>query len=243
MIIDNKLDYKIMFNACSNEMAFTDFITGKIIDVNESWIRATGYDRQTSIGKTALELQLWADPEDRTKCLAEILKKGKFVGLETKLVMKSVQVPYLISGELVEMEQIKYILWEFQNNSEQTKINDALIKNEETVKLLLSESENSRKILLSILEDEKLAREAFQHSESQFRELWESTIEGIVIHDQGIILQVNNALCQIFGYQREMAIGKSLFDFISNDNESFIREHLASGLKDRFETEVIHKTG
>ena len=60
------IDYAIIFNVASNGMAFTEADTGRIVDVNEAWIRATGIARQDAIGRTALALGLWADSAERT---------------------------------------------------------------------------------------------------------------------------------------------------------------------------------
>jgi len=51
------------------------------------------------------------------------------------------------------------------------------------------------------LTERKQAEIALKASESQFRELWESTVEGIAIHDKGMILEVNEAMCQMFGVE------------------------------------------
>src|SRR5688572_19241525 len=37
-------------------------------------------------------------------------------------------------------------------------------------------------------------------SEERFRQLWEATVEGIAIHDQGVFLEINPALSHMFGY-------------------------------------------
>ena len=53
------LDYRIIFDAASDGMAFTEADSGKIVDVNAAWLTATGFVREKVIGKTALELGLW----------------------------------------------------------------------------------------------------------------------------------------------------------------------------------------
>ncbi|MCK4965983.1 PAS domain S-box protein, partial [bacterium] len=54
---------------------------------------------------------------------------------------------------------------------------------------------------LEIIEREcKKAREALEESEERFRRLSEATFEGIVIHEEGIILDVNKTFAEMFGY-------------------------------------------
>ncbi|MDP6635430.1 MAG: PAS domain S-box protein [Phycisphaerae bacterium] len=51
---------------------------GRLLEVNEGFERITGYSRDEAIGKTSLELNLWARPEDR-EGLASILRGNQSV--------------------------------------------------------------------------------------------------------------------------------------------------------------------
>ena len=89
----------------------------------------------------------------------------------------------------------------------------------------------------------KRAEDALRESESQFHELWEATVEGITILDKGIIVEANNAMCQIFGYTREYVIGKSLLEFTPPEMHDRIRERIALGIEGRFETPALRSDG
>jgi len=54
---------------------------------------------------------------------------------------------------------------------------------------------------------------------------------------------VNEAMCQLFGYPREQAIGKSLLEFAPIEMHDRIRERLASGIEGRFETPALRADG
>src|SRR5688572_10384624 len=53
------------FNLSPLPMSLISLKGGKIIDVNDSFLKATGYSRQEVIGKTAVELKLWVKEKDR----------------------------------------------------------------------------------------------------------------------------------------------------------------------------------
>jgi PAS domain S-box-containing protein len=91
--------------------------------------------------------------------------------------------------------------------------------------------------------ERKQADEAVRASEGQFRDLWGATVEGIVILDKGIIIEVNDAMCRMFGYTREYSIGKSLLEFAPPEMCDRIRERIASGIEGRFETPAIRADG
>jgi len=93
------------------------------------------------------------------------------------------------------------------------------------------------------LTERKQAETALKASESQFRELWESTVEGIAIHDKGILLEVNEAMCQMFGVERVHAVGKSLLDFAPIELRDILRKHIDSDEEGRFETTALRPNG
>ena len=58
--------------------------------------------------------------------------------------------------------------------------------------------------------DRKLAEATLQESEAHFRQIWEITSDALVLSDaEGIVLDVNPAYLQLYGYTREQIIGQS----------------------------------
>jgi two-component system, cell cycle sensor histidine kinase and response regulator CckA len=58
------------------------------------------------------------------------------------------------------------------------------------------------------------AEEEIRRSEERFRNLFEATLEGIAIVKGGLVLEVNQALLSIFGYQAAELIGRPLTDLL-----------------------------
>jgi PAS domain S-box-containing protein len=61
----------------------------RFVDVNDSFIKTSGYSRDEIIGHTPEELHLYADPEDRDKMLKSLLEKGIIENYEFKTRNKS----------------------------------------------------------------------------------------------------------------------------------------------------------
>jgi two-component system cell cycle sensor histidine kinase/response regulator CckA len=59
-----------------------------------------------------------------------------------------------------------------------------------------------------------LAESQIRRSEERFRNLFEATLEGIAIVKGGVILEVNQALLAIFGYEAAELIGRELSDLL-----------------------------
>jgi len=124
------IDYAIIFNVASNGMAFTEADTGRIVDVNEAWIRATGIARQDAIGKTALALGLWADSAERSAVIDELTRRGRTLDYPVDLRLKSEIRPHLISGQIIPMAGRPHILWEFRDIT-QSRRDEAILRESE----------------------------------------------------------------------------------------------------------------
>lgn len=88
---------------------------GRCLDVNDAFLRYTGYTRDEIIGRTTHELNLWADPDDRHKMVQQLTRDDAVHGLEMAYRQKSGQIgrglfyaePITIDGEpcLISMVQ------------------------------------------------------------------------------------------------------------------------------------------
>jgi PAS domain S-box-containing protein len=68
-------------------------------------------------------------------------------------------------------------------------------------------------------------RAEIQESEERFRRLSNATMEGIVIHDQGLVLDANQALATMFGYESpEELIGTNVYETLVTETVDGVRE-------------------
>jgi PAS domain S-box-containing protein len=80
-------------------------------------------------------------------------------------------------------------------------------------------------------------------SEERFRQLWEATVEGIAIHDQGVFLEINPALSNMFGYLPREVIGKSMFEFIGAEASEIVRQKMKDGVTEPYEVPTYKADG
>ncbi len=64
------------FEASPLALTITSLKTGRLLEVNETFTRLSGYTREEAAGRTTLELGLWAEPEDRTAELSTLAQSG-----------------------------------------------------------------------------------------------------------------------------------------------------------------------
>jgi two-component system sporulation sensor kinase A len=80
-------------------------------------------------------------------------------------------------------------------------------------------------------------------SEEKFRRLAEAATEGVAITLQGKILEVNQALARLFGYEPEEMIGRSAMEFCSPESLPDLTRMVLSNQQDPYEGVGIRKDG
>jgi PAS domain S-box-containing protein len=84
---------------------------GVYIDVNQGFGRLTGYSRQEVIGKSSLDLNIWADPADRARLVKGLLEKGGVDNLEAHFQRKNGNIGTgLMSARVIIVQGEKCIL-------------------------------------------------------------------------------------------------------------------------------------
>jgi PAS domain S-box-containing protein len=111
------------FNATPEPITIATASEGRYIDVNESFLRITGYRREEVIGRTSLEIRFWENTEDRDKLLEALTKQGSVRDLEINFLTKSgARRIGQDSAEFVEVGGKKCILAIFRDITEQKQL-------------------------------------------------------------------------------------------------------------------------
>lgn len=106
--------------------------TGKSLDVNDAYLRITGYSRDEMIGHTAYELNLFVDQEARDIWMKELREKGGVYDVEAKFRCKSNETKdVLASIEIVEIDGEKMGLVVAHDITERKNTEAALKESEE----------------------------------------------------------------------------------------------------------------
>jgi len=90
---------------------------------------------------------------------------------------------------------------------------------------------------------QKEAEEALRESEERLHTLADSAFEGLVITDEGVILEVNRALIEMFGYEASDVVGRSVLEFVAPEHRAQVRQKIASGSEEPYEILGISKDG
>jgi PAS domain S-box-containing protein len=139
-------------------------------------------------------------------------------------------------GRRPELNSINLKLPYFMAKRYKEKTKDELIAEVASLRRRIDELESDEA-------DHRITEEALRNSEESFRRLSDAAFEGIVIHDRGIILEVNNSLQRMLGYEPSEAIGKHVLDFTAPDSKDIVIKTLSSELENPYEATLLKKDG
>lgn len=110
-LLQSEKKFETIFKNVPALLAITVLADGTLIEVNEAFLRTTGYTREEVIGHTTLELGIWADPNNRDTIRNILTSDGSVQDMEMRFRTKDDRVfTGLLSAEIIELENEKYTL-------------------------------------------------------------------------------------------------------------------------------------
>ncbi|MBN3896969.1 MAG: PAS domain S-box protein, partial [Nostoc sp. NOS(2021)] len=99
------------FSCSPDSITISTLQEGRFIEVNDSFVKLSGYQRDQVIGKTSFELNLWVHDRDRLNLLQELQATGVVRDLQLEFRQKSGEIiTTLLSAEVIDLHGIPSIL-------------------------------------------------------------------------------------------------------------------------------------
>jgi len=93
--------FRITFDSAPDSVTISRIEDGRYLYVNDGFCSFTGYSKEEAIGKTAIELGLYANPADRERLITSLQDKGTVEGFELQFRMKDgLVLDGLLSGKI-----------------------------------------------------------------------------------------------------------------------------------------------
>ena len=158
---------------------------GFYLDVNDAFLRASGYSRDEIIGRSSVELGIWVNPAQREEALEIIQKDGRVRNMEVQFKMKSGEVRWMLwSAEPIEYQGEKCILAIARDITELKKAEQERLEKERIQVLLETAGATCHQLnqplqflfyLVSELEDSPPTKETIMKLKEQCHRLKEIT--------------------------------------------------------------------
>ena len=81
--------YTSIFETCPIPLSISNFYTGELVEFNQEFLEEFGFTREEAIGKTAISLGIFVNPEDRSSILDKIEKDGQIAHFELQTKAKN----------------------------------------------------------------------------------------------------------------------------------------------------------
>ena len=137
-----------IYRASPNVLVISRLSDGRVLDVNDSFLRSTGYTREETVGRTAVEMGFWANAAERKRLIGVLREEGSFSNEEGEFITKSGEVrTALLSAEMCGIGGDTCMIFIANDITERKRAESALRESEEKYRDLF---ENTSELIQSV---------------------------------------------------------------------------------------------
>jgi PAS domain S-box-containing protein len=137
-IVKSEEKFRKAFLTSPDSVNINRLSDGLYVSINEGFTKILGYTEEEIIGKSSLEMNIWADPEERKEMVTGLKEKGRIENFEAAFRHKNGSVVYgLMSASLMEIEGIPHILNVTKDISERRRIQESLAREQFLVSAIM----------------------------------------------------------------------------------------------------------
>jgi two-component system, cell cycle sensor histidine kinase and response regulator CckA len=119
------------FSLNPDAITITRLVDGVFESVNEGFKQLSGYAEEEVIGKTALELNIWVNNEDRNRLIEALKAEGRVDNFQAPFLTKGGDIWYgLLSATIIALNKVEHILLVTKNITERKRMEEERLKME-----------------------------------------------------------------------------------------------------------------
>jgi PAS domain S-box-containing protein len=125
------------FRSCPNPISIATLGEGRIVDVNEAFLRYFGGAREELIGRTAKEIAIWVSPLAHKETVRTLIRDREARDIEAEFRMKDgSKRTFICSAEVIELEGEECALFQSSDITGRKQIEEALRQSESLFRTL-----------------------------------------------------------------------------------------------------------
>jgi PAS domain S-box-containing protein len=236
---------RVWLNAIQ-ESAFLMDREGIIIAANATTAQRLNHPIEELVGACIFDFIPQQTAHARRLHISQVIKSGQPVQFEDERIGRVIDnIVYPIfdkSGQVSHMAVLGTDITERKRAEEQIKrLNTEL---EQRVADRTAQLQTANKQLENELAERARIEDAIRESEDRFHRLSEASLEAIIIHDEGILLNANSQFLKMFGYELEELLGKQVIPLtVAPEAIEAMRKEIAIGGEGPYESTGLRRDG
>jgi diguanylate cyclase (GGDEF)-like protein/PAS domain S-box-containing protein len=131
------------FRSSPGPATISSVADGRLIEVNDAFMSTTGWSREEAVGKTTVELGVWADPRERERMIAVLERDGTVRNFEYTFRARSGELRAgLFSADVIEVGGRRCLLALTNDVTERKRAERALQESEERYRTIVETVED-----------------------------------------------------------------------------------------------------
>jgi len=180
-----------------NEGALTMTMDGLILYANRRFAEMLKTSLEKVIGSA---FHTWIVP-DSQRILQTLLRRDDTQTRLTLLASNGTLVPAYLSTNVMQIEEMQGLFCLVATDLTEQKRTEEIVASEKLARELLASSNQSRLVLLSVVEDQKRAEELLRRAEENFRRSLDDSPLGVrIVTKEGETIYANRAILDIYDY-------------------------------------------
>lgn len=135
---ESELKFRTAFLTSPDSININRLDNGTYVTINKGFTRIMGYTEEDVLGKSSSELNIWENPLDRMKLVAQLKTNGFMENLIARFRMKNGGIRYgMMSASLIELNGIAHIISITRDITEMKMMEEALRNSEKNYRELI----------------------------------------------------------------------------------------------------------
>jgi PAS domain S-box-containing protein len=131
--------FRIAYETSPDSININRLSDGMYVSINEGFTSILGYTEADSIGKTSLEMNIWANPEDRSRMVSEVKANGRIKDFESRFLSKDGRIVMgSFSATIIDLDGVPHVLSVVRDITKHKMAEEALAKEKFLVDALMN---------------------------------------------------------------------------------------------------------